>query len=164
MINFRVLRATLAGVAVLAAVLAPTAASAARADEPATACKSGGFAGYVDPATGSAFADQGSCVSFVRHGGTLAPVVVQYNVWQIVYDYAIESCTIHGTFIGQPGTVYQVTLLAPDGQVIATEERTGLSDGSFTADFGTEPTGTPLTVVIGDQRFVTPVFDCQAPA
>jgi hypothetical protein len=159
----RALRAALAGAAVLAAVFAPAAASAAQADDPATACKSGGFAGYVDPATSAAFANQGSCVSFVRHGGALKPVVppvVQNNVWQIVYDPAVQSCGIHGVFIGQPGAVYQVTFLDPAGQVLYTEERTGLSDGSFTADWSAQPTGTPLTVTIGGQRFTTPVFDC----
>lgn len=166
MIISRALRATVAGAAVLAAVLAPTAASAAKADDPATACKSGGFAEYVNPATSAAFADQGSCVSFVRHGGTLTPVVppvVQYNVWQVVYDPAYPAdaaCGIHGTFIGQPGVVYQVAFLDPSGQVLFTEERTGASDGSFSADWIGHPTGTPLTVTIGDQRFTTPVFEC----
>jgi hypothetical protein len=39
-------------------------------------CKSGGYAGYVDPATGAPFGNQGQCVSFVNKGGALTPVVV----------------------------------------------------------------------------------------
>lgn len=37
-------------------------------------CKSGGFASYVDPATGTPFANQGQCVSFVNGGGVLREV------------------------------------------------------------------------------------------
>ena len=42
--------------------------------DPAQACKRGGHAGFVDPATGLPFADQGACVTFVRAGGVLKPV------------------------------------------------------------------------------------------
>jgi hypothetical protein len=38
------------------------------------ACKHGGFANYVDPSTGAPFKNQGQCISFVNHGGTLVPV------------------------------------------------------------------------------------------
>jgi hypothetical protein len=66
-----------------AAVLA-AAASIALTASPAMAapaadkdlCKSGGFASYVNPATGTPFANQSQCVSFVNKGGKLTAVVV----------------------------------------------------------------------------------------
>jgi hypothetical protein len=61
------------------AVLLAAAASITFAASPAAAapaagkdlCKSGGYASYVDPATGAPFNNQGQCVSFANGGGVL---------------------------------------------------------------------------------------------
>src|SRR4051794_13867778 len=61
-------------------LLAMTGTAQAKAPDPKAACKQGGFVGYVNPATGQPFTDQGQCVSFVARGGTLVPAVVAPTV------------------------------------------------------------------------------------
>jgi hypothetical protein len=46
----------------------------AQAPDPTDQCKHGGFATFLDPSTGQPFRNQGQCVSFVNHGGTLVPI------------------------------------------------------------------------------------------
>lgn len=55
-------------------LMAGTGTAQAKADDSKADCKHGGFVSYVDPATGQPFVDQGTCVSYVVHGGELVPV------------------------------------------------------------------------------------------
>lgn len=60
-------------------------------------CKSGGYAKYVDPATGQPFVNQGTCVTFVNNGGTLKtpPVAV---VPEIGYHEAVGGLAGYYTY------------------------------------------------------------------
>lgn len=68
-------------IAIACALVAP--ASSASAADSKDSCKSGGYAGYVDPATGRPFAAQGDCVSSVNRGQALVSVVrdVTLSLW-----------------------------------------------------------------------------------
>ncbi len=63
-----VIAATLAA----AVSIAPSAIAAPAANN--DLCKFGGYANYVDPATGHPFKNPGQCVSFMNGGGVLVPV------------------------------------------------------------------------------------------
>jgi hypothetical protein len=63
--------------AALAAVLVLPGTAGAAPPPDTAPCKAGGYANYVDPATGEPFKSQGRCVSFVNGGGTLAPVTAE---------------------------------------------------------------------------------------
>ena len=62
----------LAALAVIALLAVVTAAPMVAKDDGKSACKNGGWTTWVR-ADGSAFVDQGSCVSYVAEGGVLMP-------------------------------------------------------------------------------------------
>jgi hypothetical protein len=55
------------------ALAKPGAGHAGGNAEAAAACEDGGYANWVD-ATGNGFRNEGACVSYAAHGGTLVPV------------------------------------------------------------------------------------------
>jgi hypothetical protein len=62
--------------AVLVAAVAAQAASAGSGGaKTGQACYKGAYTGYLDPSTGTSFASQTACVSFVAKGGVLVPAV-----------------------------------------------------------------------------------------
>ena len=68
--RFGVIAAALAA----AVSIAPSAMAAPAPDK--DLCKSGGYAGYTNPATSARFANQGECVSYVNKGGRLTTLLV----------------------------------------------------------------------------------------
>jgi hypothetical protein len=59
------------GLAVLMAVMMSVSGALAFADpaKEKNACANGGFANYVDPATGEPFKNQGQCIAALNHDG-----------------------------------------------------------------------------------------------
>jgi hypothetical protein len=110
----RSIRRTLAVTALVAtAVVAPVglAQPKAQAAGNPVACRHGGYVGYIDPATGRRFANQGTCVSFVRRGGTLVPVGPHVTGWSFApYDPADPTypfCNVYFSMTaGNPDTEY----------------------------------------------------------
>lgn len=101
-------------------IIAATAASMGSASAAPAAdkefCKSGGFADFINPATGQPFKNQGQCVSFVNGGGVLKPVQEEPPVpvgptvkWGEVISFSGgDEYLVRGEFHGQPSTTYYI--------------------------------------------------------
>jgi hypothetical protein len=159
-------------IATACALVAP--ASSASAADSKDSCKSGGYASYVDPATGQPFANQGQCVSFAAKGGTLTPVELPVSI--------VGVTTTGGTAIGDPGNhlfcTGTVLTLAGSGThtvALSTEGLPGyvggssstytatFVDGSWSRALGGTVSDTPITVTVDGQPIGTATPDC-APA
>lgn len=151
--------------AVLLAVFLLTAPGAAQAKAPdASPCKGGGFAGYVDPATGEPFVEQGQCVSFVRHGGTLVPVAppLELSPWTLVQapETGHIYCTASATLTGAAATTYPVTWVV-DGA--STEDTVTTDDAGAATVSRVLREGVPAELVVDDQTFALPEVNCDLP-
>jgi hypothetical protein len=144
-----------------------TGTAQANAPSPKDACKDGGHANYVDPATGQPFADQGACVTHVNEVGTLTPVPPPRN----------PALTAVELTDGQVGTFYTVHIIATDLEPFASVEihttyrdgrtsvATGLQadeTGRYGIVFGGDCRDTAvlageIILVAGEDRLVAPV-------
>lgn len=151
-------------VSVIAAALAVGVASMGVAQAtPAPSkdlCKSGGYAKYVDPATGQPFVDQGTCVTFVNNGGMLKPTpppgpsIVVSGGWGVNYadDPAVpgsgDACSFEAngvTDTTNPDPNEDHTyLVLRDGQVLYSGYV--LLPGNFGT--GVTPDGSTVTLLI----------------
>lgn len=152
----RAVRGTLALTAVLAAVLAPTAASAAG---PADVCKHGQYVQYKDPTTGEAFKNQGKCIKFVKSGGTLEPAPGWEQAPPVVSVTELEGAE-PGTFSAlvylfglEPSTALTYELRDADGNSYGVAAGTTDLSGDFNLVVG--GSCTPATPGLGIVSTVT---------
>jgi hypothetical protein len=77
--------ALMVSLALAAPALAKPGGNAGGNSDAAAACEDGGYSDWTD-AAGNAFRNEGACVSYAAHGGTLVPVVVDpVNPFSIAY-------------------------------------------------------------------------------
>ena len=106
------------------ALVAPVAAKPGNAggnSAASAACANGGFADWTD-ADGNAFRNEGACVSYAAHGGTLVPVVVEVNPFSVAY-VASGPNAFRATLSGSG--------LEPDSSVDLVITRSGGGDPQF---------------------------------
>lgn len=156
-------------------LVAMTGTAQAKGDNPAAACKHGGYVNYVNPATGEAFTTQRQCVKFVRKGGTLEPVPV-------VYPVTIAGATTTGNAgpVGDPdgnslcsGTRVNLLGYGTHTVVLSAEGIPGyvepftqtyadvfFADGFASFLVGDAVDGQPITVTVDGEEIGTATPDC----
>ncbi len=105
------------------ALAAPGGNSAASA-----ACENGGYVNFTDT-SGNAFRNEGACVSYAAHGGTLVPVAVA--PFSVVYSSlgpGVFRATVTGTGL-EPSSAYELFWVWPNRSVLL--QATTNSSGGF---------------------------------
>ncbi|MGY1607261.1 hypothetical protein [Geodermatophilus sp. SYSU D00700] len=162
--NFRRLTAAATLAAALTTAGVGTATAAPSAD-PAAACKKGGFASYVDPATGRPFADQGTCVSYVRNGGVLEPPLRFLNLFAYPYEIAPGQCSVVAVFDNYLLDHPYAVAWAVDGAVVTppgfTASTGPVDAGLFYLGWNFVPQGSTVTLTIQGQTYTLENVVCQ---
>lgn len=152
------------------AVVAP--ASSASAADSKDSCKSGGYASYVDPATGQPFADQGQCVSFAAHGGTLTPMQVPVSIVGITTTEVLAILGDPGDHLFCGGTVLTLSGSGTHTVGLSAEGLPGyvggfnntytatFVDGSWSQALGATVSDIPITVTVDGQPIGTATPEC----
>ncbi|MGY1829008.1 hypothetical protein ACI8AA_01120 [Geodermatophilus sp. SYSU D01180] len=126
--NHRLALIQAAAVLCLGAFSSTAAAAPTRDVSP---CKNNGFSQYLDPTTGHRFADQGTCVSFVRNGGALKPYVERVPLeYQGLQPYSVgpDTCGAYLYVKGTPNVAYPYEITV-GGEVVQSGEVV-LGDGT----------------------------------
>jgi len=152
-------------------MLAATALPASAAAPDTSACKSGGYANYMDMSTRKAFANQGRCVSTVAKGGSLVPVVVPILITGfsgVALTDAPDACyNTQLTLSGPPNTTHTVVVTGTSARpsmyssFVNTSSRTFSSEGTLSIALGSIPKGMLVTVSVdGGELITAPVVSC----
>jgi hypothetical protein len=102
------------------ALAAPALAKPGGNSAAAAACEDGGFVNWTDE-SGNAFRNEGACVSYAAHGGTLVPVVVVVSPFSVTYEAAGPNAfraTLTGTGLEPNSGVDLVVTRGDDSQFI----------------------------------------------
>lgn len=138
-----------------------SAATAAPARD-ASPCKNGGFSKYLDPRTGHAFVDQGTCVSFVKNGGALqyhftGTVAFSQVPWpRFPEGVTPTACEVTFDIQGITGPTFEQVLV--NGVPLSTTPDI-LNTGTTNRYSVVIQEGDALDVVVGGETFST-VGDC----
>jgi hypothetical protein len=94
-------------------------------------CLNGGYVNYIDPSTGQSFVDQGTCISFVNHGGSLqATLSPSIQVREIPTLGGLGTYTLEYVVSGfRPGETIFVHYVFDNGDTGASEYQTDSSGG-----------------------------------
>jgi len=96
-----------------------------------TACANGGYVNFTDT-SGNAFRNEGACVSYAAHGGTLVPVAVA--PFSVVYSSlgpGVFRSTVTATGL-EPSSAYELFWVWPNRSVLL--QATIDSSGGFVLD------------------------------
>lgn len=120
-------------------------------------CKEGGFAELTSVVGGEAFANQGQCVEFVNHGGTLVPVAppVEASCTFVREPSPIANQQLTVTCVGllpgstvfvQTGSGYVIAtgVVNAEGTVVVFVAQIGCGENAFA--FGTNAAGEPVSL------------------
>jgi len=115
----------------------------------AAACQDGGYVDWTD-ATGNAFRNTGACVSYVAHGGTLVPVVVDpVNPFSVSYRPSGSSgfeATVTGSGL-EPNSSVDLFLTWGATTAFVGDVAGANGEVAFTASGVCTSLGSPLTEV-----------------
>ena len=107
-------------------VTAPALAAPGGNSGASAACDNGGYVNFTDTA-GNPFRNEGACVSYAAHGGTLVPVVVgPITVRYTSGGPSVFDATVTGTGL-EPLSPYELFWVWPDRSVLlqATTDASG---------------------------------------